>query len=192
MDNKSYLNISNLRKVWKDEFLPSVKQEIKNELESLRTNIKTLTARVDSIENSQAFIWAKYDSVLESLQTVNKTTDMLGKKRVEMATTTDSLVDKTDSMEQSMYRVDCTLDEMQQYSRRDCLEITGIPVLSDDNPKQLVKEIGSLIDVDINDSHNSSSPATGHQESITSNDFFYYYFVLFFIFYLFIFLNNLY
>lgn len=52
-----------------------------------------------------------------------------------------------------MYRVDCVIDEMQQYSRRDCLEITGIPVLSNDSPKQLVKEIGSLIDVQINDNH---------------------------------------
>ena len=52
-----------------------------------------------------------------------------------------------------MYRVDCVIDEMQQYSRRDCLEITGIPVLSDDSPKQLVKEIGSLIDVQLNDNH---------------------------------------
>ena len=37
--------------------------------------------------------------------------------------------------------------------RRDCLEITGVPITSHDNPKQLVKEIGSLIGAEIDDSH---------------------------------------
>ena len=110
------------------------------------------TARVGSIEKSQAFTSAKYDSVVKTLQAVNKKTDMVG-KGAEIVKTTDSLADRTNSMEQSMFRVDCTIDEMQKYSRRDCLEITGIPALSDDNPKQLVQVIGSLNDVEINDSH---------------------------------------
>ena len=42
---------------------------------------------------------------------------------------------------------DCTINVMQQYLRRDCIENTGIPTLPLDNPKQLVIELGSLIDV---------------------------------------------
>ena len=53
--------------------------------------------------------------------------------------------------------MDCTIDGMQQYLRRDCLEITGIPVLPLDNPKQLVQELGSLIDVDINEDQISTA-----------------------------------
>jgi len=37
--------------------------------------------------------------------------------------------------------------------RRDCLEITGVPKNSHDNPIQLVKEIGTLIGAEIDDSH---------------------------------------
>ena len=37
--------------------------------------------------------------------------------------------------------------------RRDCLEITGVLITSHDNPKQLVKEIGTLIGAEIDDSH---------------------------------------
>jgi len=44
-----------------------------------------------------------------------------------------------------LYRIECSLDETQQYLRRDCLEITGVTIKSDDNPEQIVKEIGSLI-----------------------------------------------
>ena len=44
---------------------------------------------------------------------------------------------------------DCTIDAMQQYIRRDCIEITGIAILPLDNPKQLVLELGLLIGVSI-------------------------------------------
>ena len=56
-------------------------------------------------------------------------------------------------MEQAVYRIECAIDEVQQYSRRDCLEITGIPILPKENPKQLIKEIGTLIDVNVEDAH---------------------------------------
>lgn len=44
------------------------------------------------------------------------------------------------------------MDDTQQYLTRDCLEITGVPITPHDNPNQIVKEIGSLIGVDVNDS----------------------------------------
>lgn len=56
---------------------------------SLRMHITTLTTRVDSIEKSQAFISDKYDSMLNALQSVNKTTDILEKREAEVAKTTD-------------------------------------------------------------------------------------------------------
>ena len=46
-----------------------------------------------------------------------------------------------------LYRIDCSLDETQQYLRRDCPEITGVPITSHHNPKQLGKEIATLIDL---------------------------------------------
>ena len=64
---ESYLNVNDLRKIWKEEFLPSIKCELKSELEALRTSIKTLTARVDGIEKSQSFISEKYESVLKDI-----------------------------------------------------------------------------------------------------------------------------
>ena len=49
-----------------------------------------------------------------------------------------------EKQDQSPYRVECALDETQQYLRRDCLEINGVPISSYENPNQLVKEVGSL------------------------------------------------
>ena len=42
---------------------------------------------------------------------------------------------------------DCSIDALQQYLRRDCIKITGVEILSLDNPKQLVLELGLLIGV---------------------------------------------
>ena len=32
------------------------------------------------------------------------------------------------------YDLEAKLDELEQYTRRDCLEITGIPIVPNDNP----------------------------------------------------------
>ena len=62
----------------------------------------------------------------------------------------------TDKHEEALYRIECSLNE---YLRRDCLEITGVPITPHGNPKQIVKEIGSLIGVEIED----SDIATAHK-----------------------------
>ena len=46
---------------------------------------------------------------------------------------------------------------MQQYLRRDCIEITVIPILPLDNPKQLVLELGSLTDVGVSEDQISTA-----------------------------------
>ena len=58
-----------------------------------------------------------------------------------------------DKQDQSLYRVECALDETQQYLRRDCLEINGVPISSYKNPNQLVKQVRSLAGVEIDDRH---------------------------------------
>ena len=153
----NYLSANELRRIWKDEFLPSIRREIKTEIQALKSSIKALTERCDALEKSQDFISKKYDTVVAALQSANGQTTKLDKKYKEI---TDSLEEKhvelagtTEKMEEALYRVECSLDETQQYLRRDCLEITGVPITSHDNPKQLVKEIGSLIGAEIDDSH---------------------------------------
>ena len=46
------------------------------------------------------------------------------------------------------YRIEVKLNELEQYARRDCLEITCIPVVPNDNPALLVRETS---DLDVND-----------------------------------------
>ena len=116
MDAKGYLNVNDLRKIWKEEFLPSIKRELKSELEALRTSINTLIACVDGTEKSQSFKSEKYESVLKTLKSLNQTTTTLGKKDAEMTKIADSLAERANRVEQAVYRINCAIDEAQQYS----------------------------------------------------------------------------
>ena len=61
------LTVDNIRKIWKTEFLPNIKKEIRNklktEIEKVNCLITNLSKHLDSIESSQQLISYKYDSV---------------------------------------------------------------------------------------------------------------------------------
>ena len=119
------------------------------EIKHRRSDSKVPTQRCDALEKSRDFTSKKYDSVIETIKKSNSQAVKLDKKYKEV---TDSLEQKhaelvgtTNKPEDTLYRIECSLDETQQYLRRDCLEITGVTIKSDDNPEQIIKEIGSLI-----------------------------------------------
>ena len=157
MQSENYLKADELRRIWKEEFLPSIRQEIKLELQTLKASIDLLTDRCNTLENSQQFLSNKYDTVMQTLQNVKEQVTKLDKKYKDATGSLEAkqtnMADMADKTQETLYRIDCSLDETQQYLRRDCLEITGVPITSHDNPKLLVKEIGTLIGAEIDDSH---------------------------------------
>ena len=92
----------------------------------------------------------KYDTVLGILQATKK-------QIAEFEVDAKEQAEQISKLQEADYEKDCTIDAMQQYLRRDCIEITGIPVLPLDNPKQLVLELGSLIDVSISEDQISTA-----------------------------------
>ena len=102
------------------------------------------------IEESQTFISEKYDKLLEAIQTTKKQVQSMEKKIKDQGETTSHFQD-------NVYDNVTSLDAMQQYLRRDCLEITGIPVLPVDKPKELVKELGSALGININENDISTA-----------------------------------
>ena len=137
------LSAKELRRIWKDEFLPSIRREIKREILELKSSIKALTERCNAIEKSQDFVSKKYNTAIAALQSVKSQTANLDKN---YATITNSLEEKLgelagtiDKQDQSLYRVECALHETQQYLRRDCLEINGVPISSYANPNAMLK-----------------------------------------------------
>ena len=88
----------------------------KAEIQALKSSIKLLTERCDVIERSQDFISKKYDTVIEALQSSKgDTTKLIDNKYKEI---TDLLEEKRDDLaqttrkhEETLYRIECSLDE---------------------------------------------------------------------------------
>ncbi|XP_068751022.1 uncharacterized protein [Montipora capricornis] len=151
------LSAKELRRIWNDEFLPSIRREIKTEILELKSSIKALTERCNELEKSQDFVSKKYDTAIAALQSVKSEISNLDKKHTTIVNSLEEklgeLAGTNDRQDQSLYRVESALDETQQYLRRDCLEINGVPISSYENPNQLVKEVGLLAGVEIDDRH---------------------------------------
>ena len=49
------------------------------------------------------------------------------------------------------FNVEVKLDELEQYAQGDCLEITGIPVVPNDSPALMVKEMSEIMGVNLNE-----------------------------------------
>lgn len=130
--------------LWRTKLLPSIRDEMKLELDGIKRDIKDLNEKCLQIEKSQEFMSVKYDQVIESIQTTKKQIDA-------NATKIKQQVDSTSFIQDSIDELYSLVDEMQQYSRRECLEINGIPKLESDNVNQLVIEACTLIGVKVTD-----------------------------------------
>jgi len=132
----------NVTELWNNELLPTIRREIKAELEPLKLDIAALVKRLDSIEASQSFLSSKYDDVLRSIANVNqkhqKLTRQVGDARQEI-----------DRLKDDGYDLEVRLDELAQYARRDSLEITGNPIVPNDNREKLVTELAEVMGVHV-------------------------------------------
>ncbi|KAK3700743.1 hypothetical protein QZH41_001905 [Actinostola sp. cb2023] len=135
---KLYDNQEDLRKLWQTEFLLEVRKEIKKELQaSVNDSMAVIRTKLREVEDSQKFIASKYDSILVAIQEVKKDTQ----SKVNQLNDFDKDLDQ---VKKSVYEVQVQLDELQQYTRRDSLELCGIPVVPNDDPVKLVIETAKL------------------------------------------------
>ena len=130
--------------LWRTTLLPSIREEIKLELNAIKREIKDLSDKCIQIERSQDFMAKRYDQMIESVQVAKKQIDANSKQIKIQADRTTTLQENIDDLYSQM-------DELQQYSRRECLEISGIPKLESENVNRLVTETCSAIDVEITD-----------------------------------------
>ena len=140
------LTVNKIRKIWKTEFLPNIKEETRNEpkteIEKINCLTTNLSKHLDSIESSNQLISDKYDSVLKSMQLIKK-------KINDLNNWCKAEDNKINHLNGSVYDAETAIDSIQQYLRRDCLEISGIPILPLDSHAILTKEMGQLTGVTI-------------------------------------------
>ncbi|CAB4018385.1 Hypothetical predicted protein [Paramuricea clavata] len=138
---RQQLTIASFRELWKNEFLPEIRKEIDSANASLYTEIRDLNKRLDEFEKTLSFFSEQYDQLIKITQTTKKQIE--SKIEDQGKTITGLKNNDYDNM--------AAIDEIQQYQRRDCLEITGIPTLPNDEPKNIVMELGATLGVLLNE-----------------------------------------
>lgn len=101
-------------------------------------------AKIDNIEQSLNFLSDKYDDLLSKVTKMEGTNKSLVEENTFLR---KSLHDTNNNLDQLKYE----LNNIEQYSRRECLEIRGIPVLSGENTNEIILKIGEQIGVRIKD-----------------------------------------
>ena len=83
---------------------------------------------------SQSCISKKYDTVMSTIKDVKEHNESMKSQIKEIK-------EDINKISNDGFNVEVKLDELEQYARRDCLKITGIPVVPNDSPTLLLKEV---------------------------------------------------
>ncbi|KAK3715343.1 hypothetical protein QZH41_001335 [Actinostola sp. cb2023] len=138
------LTVQELKKIWKNEFLAEVRQEIQKETQRSKNDMATLQKKLAEVEDSHQFLSIKYDSILATLQDVKKQVQLRDGQMADIQR-------EIENVRCANYELHVQVDDLQQYSRRDCLEICGISVVPNDDPAKLVIEMANLADIKLED-----------------------------------------
>ena len=133
------VTVESLRKLWKKEFILDVRKEISVEIEGLKSNMAALQKKLDDIEASHKFLSNKYDTVLQTIQET--------KKNLTLENQVKKLTDDVKKLSEENYILEVQQDESNQYSRRDTLEVAGIPAVVNDDPAKLIVEMADLMNI---------------------------------------------
>jgi hypothetical protein len=153
------LTIKSFKELWSKELMPEFKKEILNELkreinkemqyvvERFESQMHEVRNQLKTIESAQKFVSDKYDSVVEMTQTTNKELKTMQSRLRRRSQKKGLLISKARSITIWCRLMKCSSTCM----RRDCLEITGIPVVPLDDPCNLVVEVCEILNVGLDE-----------------------------------------
>ena len=131
------------------------KQEINNrnykqEICNLKSDMKILIKKTDHILGSVSYIANEYDDFNDKIAT----TKQLGRSNSNEVL---NLRRKVECIKYRQNSTDIHWDELEQYGRRENLEIHGVPVKPNESTNQVVKTLAKHLNVHLDESHISTS-----------------------------------
>ena len=104
-----------------------VLKSVENSLQSLHEKHEELNTRVNKLD----------EDIKSEISNLKSECNTLRKESVKSNNTIQLFLNQ--------------MNDLEQYSRRECLEIRGIPVREDEDTNEIVKKVGNLVDVEIED-----------------------------------------
>lgn len=99
-------------------------------------------AKIDAIESSLDFLSESYENLNKKVKNLSESNTLVDQENTRLGA---KLRDTRNELEQ----IKETLNDMEQYIRRDCLEIRGVPLHKDEDTNEIVRKVGHIMDLDI-------------------------------------------
>jgi len=111
----------------------------------------------------------KLEGIFKSFDDLKLTLETLKDANKNLKSENDSLKRRVNQLEADVDILKQNCDDQEQYIRRECLEIHGVPAMAGENTNQIVTNISSLIDVsvkpeDISVSHRLPTRKKGNKD----------------------------
>ena len=137
--------------------------------EILDKKLSQLVAKLDKVDevlSSILFLSKKYDELSEKVSTLESTNK-------ELVASNQILKNQVTFLSHQVADLLGKYDELEQYGRRECLEIKGVPVTKDEDTDSVIVNVGAKVGVtiyesDISVSHRNSGPPNANKT--TSSD----------------------
>lgn len=104
-----------------------------------------LESKLKGMEKSTAFISEQYESH-------RKMVDNMLKKQVALENENAEFKKEIKDMERKLFVASQEMNDLQQYGRRECVEIAGVPKIEQENTEELALKVFSEIGVKVNPS----------------------------------------
>ena len=119
--------------------LEEIKELLWEETGPINSKRDSLSTNFEELNRAVKFLSAKYDKLLPQVQQINE----------KLHQHTQSIKDELGKVKKSAADAMSQIEELSQYVRRDCLEISGIKPSSECTCENIVTSIGKAIDVPI-------------------------------------------
>ena len=131
-----------------NEKLEVILKTLKGVQDQQKDDYKKTEKRLLAFEKSMDFINSQFENY-------KKITDRLMKRNTKLETENKELRNRIDKMEGKLNTVASDVNDLEQYGRRDCLEINGIPKEENECPESVIIKLGEKIGVkcDANEIH---------------------------------------
>lgn len=115
-------------------------------VEECKSSVEDCRIEVEDVKRSQAFINTQFERQAAETKRLNSLCHELQRE-----------------LREAKKNLDSELDELQQYSRKECLEFHGVPVMKNENTTAIIIELGKLMNISLKQDDISISHRLAHQ-----------------------------
>lgn len=136
--------------VTREQLVDILEEKLEQKLAPFKTTFDELKKSVEEAKELLSFTSKQYDVLLKRLTVCEEE----NKKLQNENKTLQKTLDKLDTSLRSVTKAN---NDLEQYTRRECVEIRGVPQKPEESTNSIVKDMGKAIGVDITDTDISVS-----------------------------------